>query len=97
MKPSEQKFRRGDLVRIADDLGPHMPHFTKGVDAIVLGSYADKYGGKDRKSYSLLIHGVGSLSWYDEWQLTLVKAGQTDLLYEWLDEDEDEERKDVNQ
>lgn len=72
----EQKFFRGHRVHIAEDLGPHMGHFTGDVDAIVMGSYSDQFGGDNNDSYSLLLltecpHAV---SWYDEDQLTLVNS-----------------------
>jgi hypothetical protein len=69
---SEQKFRRGDLVKIADDLGPTMSHFRSGMRAVVEYSYAEKYGGNDNKSYSLHVEGTGSSSWYKEYQLIMI-------------------------
>lgn len=72
-----QKFKRGDLVRIAKDLGPSMSHFTADALAVVVGSYKDQYGGgrEAEKSYTLHIQGRGPCSWYHEHQLTLVKKG----------------------
>lgn len=44
-----QQFKRGDVVRIAEDLGQSMSHFGgKGETAVVMGSYRDQYGGNDR-------------------------------------------------
>lgn len=83
----KEKFRRGDLVRIAKDLGPSMEHFRgKGCRAIVIGSYRDKYGGDNTKSYTLFIEGSGKTSWYDEHQLTLIERGRHDLLEMWEDQ-----------
>lgn len=75
-----QKFNKGDHVKIADDLGPTMPHFPSGIEAIVEYSYADKYGGSDTDSYSLKLKGGGSIAWYYESQLTLIKANCHNLM-----------------
>jgi hypothetical protein len=70
--PKGQKFAVGSRVRVADDLGPHMSHFTSGVNATVQYTYAHAYWGDDVKSYSLLIDGKGSSAWYEERQLTAI-------------------------
>jgi hypothetical protein len=80
---SKQKFKRGDHIKIADDLGKSMAHFQSGVEGIVIGSYADKYGGKTIDSYTIHIKGHGQVSWYYENQLTLIKKGRIDLLEVW--------------
>lgn len=87
-----QKFRMGDLVQVADDLGPMMSHFTSGRRAIVMGSYNDKYGGGNIESYSLWLEGRGECSWYYEWQLTLIEKNRCDLLEEWQKECDDKKR-----
>ena len=91
-----QKFRKGDLVRVAKDLGPHMSHFTGDCEAIVMGSYADQFGGDDHKSYKLYLNGVGESSWYDEWQLTLIESGRLDKLQTWKDEADAESKQKGN-
>lgn len=68
----KQKFVRGDRVRIADDLGPMMSHFTSGKDATVLHSYNDNHGCNNYKDYALKIDGKGYSAWYHEDQLTLI-------------------------
>lgn len=83
-----QKFPKGALVRIAKDLGSSMSHFTADADAIVLGSYAEQYGGSDTKSYTLHLKGRGSSSWYYEHQLTLISLDQEALLEQWKSEEE---------
>lgn len=92
----KQKFRRGDLVKIADDLGPSMAHFEKGCTAIVLGSYADLYsamsrGGYGQDRYCLLVisprRGVYSCSWYDEDQLALIVKDFVKVLEKELTEE----------
>lgn len=83
---SEQKFKYGDLVMIAKDLGKHMSHFTSNCPAIVLYSYFDKYGGcddKNKKQYGIFIDGSGRHTWYYEHQLTLVESNRSDLLEKW--------------
>lgn len=77
-----QKFKRGDLVRIADDLGPMMDHFKKGCDAIVIASYNDQYGGGNTEDYTVFIEKSGEVSWYHESQLTFIRH-DLDLLQKW--------------
>jgi hypothetical protein len=81
-----QKFHKGDLVHVAKDLGPTMGHFTADIDAIVLGSYKDQYGGSNTKSYSLHLKGQGHCSWYWESQLEMLEANRGDLLAKWEDD-----------
>ncbi len=74
----KQKFKRGDVVRVADDLGDSMQHFHgKGEISHIVGSYKDQYGGGDNgePSYTLLFTDGGESSWYDESQLTLQRHG----------------------
>lgn len=73
-EPKGQKFPCGSRVRIADDLGPCMSHFTSGVEATVKYVYAHAYGGDNVKSYCLDIDGEGSSAWYEEWQLTAIDS-----------------------
>lgn len=84
----KQKFQKGDLVRIAKNLGSSMSHFTADCDAIVIGSYADEYGGNDTKSYTIHIKGHGETSWYQECQLTLIANKQIGLLRKWKKEED---------
>ncbi len=88
-----QKFHRGDLVRVAKNLGPSMQHFTADCDAIVIGSYADQYGGDDHKKYTLHLEGKGRSSWYDEDQLTLIAINRNDKLEEWKAKEEADEKR----
>ena len=77
---SKQKFFRGQRVKICKDLGHGMGHFESDREAIVIGSYGDQFGktvGRGPESYSLCVFGPRGggghhVSWYDEWQLTLV-------------------------
>ncbi len=86
---SDQKFQVGDLVRIAKDLGHAMSHFEADQDAIVVGSYADQFGGDDTKSYTLQLQGRGPVSWYSEHQLTLIEENRRDLLIQWRNAERD--------
>jgi len=77
----KQKFKRGNLVHIAKDLGEFMSHFTNDVDAIIVGSYTDQFGGGDVDSYSVMFSETGGeCSWYYEWQLTLINEGGEHLF-----------------
>lgn len=71
--PHGQKFAPGARVKIADDLGPSMPHFPSGKLATVQYTYAHAYATTDKRSirlYCLDIDGIGNVSWYDEYQLS---------------------------
>lgn len=76
--PTLQKFRRGDLVHITKDMPHWMRHFDSDKDAIVLYSYAERYGSesieRNHKQYSVLFWPDGDeCSWYDEDQLTFIR------------------------
>ena len=81
-KMKEQKFFRGDLVQVADDLGASMRHFTKGCKAIVIGTYAELcYDDTNVDDYSIyILPRGGTTSWYHTNQLTLIEASRYDLL-----------------
>lgn len=87
-----QKFHKGDLVHVAKDLGSSMRHFTADIDAIVIGSYRDQYGGTERneKDYTLHLANHGQVSWYHEHQLELIEANRLDLLEQWEKEKAEE-------
>lgn len=91
-----QKYKKGDLVHVAKDLGPCMSHFTNDVDAVVIGSYKDQYGGSDTKSYTLNLKGSGETSWYEEHQLTLIEHNRLDILKKWKEEEKAEEKQKSN-
>ena len=78
-----QKFFKGDLVKIADDLGRSMSHFPQGCEAVVIATYAEQYGGGGNDKYTLhvLKKGEGGEnSWYYENQLTLIEPKRFDKL-----------------
>lgn len=80
---SKQKFKRGNLVRINEELDSSMSHFPCGRDAIIIGSYADKCGGGNTGSYTLMFPDTGGqVSWYREDQLTLIDEGGEHLIEE---------------
>lgn len=71
-----QKFQRGDVVRIAKDLGSSMAHFENDQDAIVMGSYADQYGGDNVDDWTVMLSRTGGeTSWYHTRQLALLWHG----------------------
>ena len=82
----KQKFNKGSLVRVAKNLGSSMSHFQSDCDAIIIGSYADQFGGEDVKSYTIYIKGSGETSWYNEHQLELIEENRSDLLENWKKE-----------
>lgn len=71
--PSKQKFRCGQRVRIAADLGSAMKHFPADRLATVRYTHAHAYGGDSVKSYCLDVDGIGEISWYEERQLIPVE------------------------
>lgn len=93
-----QKFKKGDHIQVAKDLGSMMSHFTSDCEAIVMYTYSEKYGGGDIDSYCIHIKGQGEVSWYEEHQLELIEADRLDLLNEWETkaEDEAEMKSDLN-
>lgn len=88
-----QKFHKGDWVRVAKDLGPCMSHFTADCEAIVIGSYADQYGGANHEDYTLHLKGDGQCSWYHGHQLTMIEPGRIDKLQAWEEEQEAERKQ----
>ena len=78
----KQKFFRGDLVQIADDLGASMRHFDKGCKAIVLGTYSELCNDNNNvDDYQLyILPNKGACSWYRTPQLTLIEPSRYDLL-----------------
>jgi hypothetical protein len=80
-----QKFHMGDLVMVDKAASLWLEHDQ---EAIVIGSYADQYGGASRNTYTLYIKGSGECSWYDEPYLTLIDHDKTDTLRKWKAEAE---------
>lgn len=73
----KQKFKRGEIVKVADKMPPCMEHFETGFIGVVEYTYAQQYGGDDIKSYSLIMlddnkKPIDSIAWYKENQLTIV-------------------------
>lgn len=81
---NKQKFKMGDLVQVADDLGSMMSHFTSGCRAIVIEISGGEYG--------LFLEGSGVSYWYEEHQLTLIESKRKDLLKVWKKAEEDEDK-----
>lgn len=78
----KQKFHTGDLVTTTwND-----PRIGGPEQGIVIGSYADQYGGDSEYSHStyiVFIKSGGRTSWHDDCQLTLIEHNRTDLLQKW--------------
>jgi hypothetical protein len=89
----KQKFKRGDLVMIAKDLGSSMQHFTADRRAIVIASYKEQFGGGPDRAhiYTIFIEGGGETSWYYEHQLTLIEHNPA-LLQTWQEHAEARQR-----
>jgi hypothetical protein len=91
---STQKFQRFDHIKIAEDLGSAMSHFKSGVEAIVLYSYKEKYGGRHHAhQYCLYFKGGGQSAWYNENQLTLIASGQEALYNDWNTQAEERKKR----
>ena len=79
-----QKFFAGDLVNVGE-MPTFMRHFAGNCKAIVLYTYAEKYGGdaRDEKYYCLFVLKKGErgeVAWYMEDQMTFVESDRFDLL-----------------
>lgn len=77
-------FKRGNRVKIDDDLGPHMSHFRKGCEAVIEHSYYEKYGGELRQmtEFALMFDDGSTSAWYPGCCLTLIDEGGEHLLTE---------------
>jgi hypothetical protein len=76
-----QTFNTGDWVMVAKGASLFSEEER---EAIVIGSYADQYGGASRNTYTLHVKGdSGASSWYDEPYLTLIEHDRTDKLRQW--------------
>lgn len=93
----KQKFKKGDLVHITENMPSYMSHFTSDIDAVVIGSYADQFGGSDVKSYTLLLIKDGKWynesSWYKEEQLTFIAYKGEEYIKQLRDEKEQYDKK----
>lgn len=75
---AKQKFQIGQKVRVCKEMPRHMSHFHSDFEATVLGTYAQLYRkghcdeARHYREYSLYSEEFGSLSWYDEDQLTAI-------------------------
>lgn len=70
----EQMFKRGNLVEVLDE---------KGRKAIIEYSYAEKYGGNDVDSYSIIFLDDGnSLAWEQTSKLKFIEDGGEHLFEE---------------
>lgn len=70
-----KKFQIGDIVQIADDLGPGMSHYSAGKPAVVMYTYSTEYGSGEitlNDQYGLYIGGEGTCAWYYPHQLTKI-------------------------
>lgn len=78
----DQKFHRGDYVTATIH---EYDGTDRQIEAIVVGSYADLYGGKSRDSYKLFPKpgSQAHVAWYTERQLTLIHTDQYLRLAVW--------------
>lgn len=92
MSTIKQKFQRGDLCRVREDAMGHVSwdatgkqtvhhHPHVGEELIVLASYAEQYGGDNRKSYTVLFTKTGSsMSWMEDHELELIRhVGESEI------------------
>ena len=67
-----------------------MSHFDSDFDAVVDGTYSQKFGGSDIDSYSVYVLSEGKvvnrLSWYHENQLTVLAKQDNRLADELIEE-----------
>lgn len=72
-----QKFKRGSRIKVDDKMPSWMSHFDCGFEGIVEYTYAQKFGGNNIDSYSLIVldknnNPINTGAWYHEDQLTLI-------------------------
>lgn len=73
---TKQKFKRGQFVKVADEILPYTSHFDAGFIGVVQYSYAQEYGGDNYSEYCLIKlddngKPIDEIAWYDEELLTL--------------------------
>ena len=75
-----------------------MSHFYKDAEAIVNGYNHNKcqIGNEWEHNYSLHIKGQGHVSWYHNFNLTLIKRNQFKLLEKWKAEEREVSDKESN-
>lgn len=76
-----------------------MSHFTNDVDAIILGSYDDQYGGGNKDDWSVMFCDSGfSCSWYHTKQLTFIRhAGEEEIhRIREAKEERDKQKSDID-
>jgi len=86
-----QKFKRGNKVKVlfghpiwgsktgVTDISPE----EVGQEALIVGSYADQFGGDDRENYTIMFCETGNeVSWKSEDQLELIDKGGEHLFKE---------------
>lgn len=76
---TNQKYKRGAKITVCKEMPSYMRHFQSGFNAIVEYTYAQRYGGGNIDSYSLIVlddkdKPINAYSWYEENQLTLIDA-----------------------
>lgn len=60
---------------------PWMSHFECDTEAVIIGSYADQFGGGDHDGdYTVMLPDGNESSWYEEDQLTLIDEGGEHLI-----------------
>ena len=86
----DQKFQRGNRVKI---LFGHKVYTNNGVidmhpeyvgrEAVIIGSYADQYGGSERSKYTIIYCDNGNeMSWVEESQMELIHIGGEHMIDE---------------
>lgn len=84
-----QRLKRGNKVKVLKgheiltsawgviDISPEII----GKEAVIIGSYADQYGGDDHKQYTIMFLENGSeVSWFNENDLELLEEGGENLI-----------------
>jgi hypothetical protein len=92
---TDQKFQTYDLIRCQPLIpwikGPGKQviyHDYSGKRGVVVGSYADQFGGgradkRIRKIYTVCFEGLGQVAWIDEDTMTFIEEGRADLYERW--------------
>lgn len=76
-----QKFKRGNLVRVVKTGCTYKGNLSVDKEAVILGSYADLYGGTNIYDYSIIFTDDGNeCAWFDKLQLILLDEGGEHLI-----------------
>jgi len=82
-------LKRGDVVKVAEEMPSHMVHFRAGGEAIILdvGGATERLNGRKIANYGIMFCNDGAEHWwYDENLLTFARYGGESEIHRIMDE-----------